>query len=262
MTPNDDQRERVGIRGEPAPFREAVVESVRHITPYMARVSLIGDALRDMEPPEPAASIRLLLPMPGSRELPELNWNGNEYRLEDGSRPVIRTFTPGSFDAGVGRLDIEVVLHEAGATSSWVRSVEPGAVAAVSGPGRGYSIDQDATAYVLAGDATALPAICQLIDATPADTPLRVIVEVDHEEARMELPFHPRLESHWVMRRPQQKPGAALLATIREADVAADATIWAAGEAEAMLAIRKYLLEERGFGRRRVTVSGYWKHGR
>ncbi len=262
MKPRDDPSRRAGIRREPPPFREVVVEAVRHLTPYMARVSVIGDSLKDMEPPEPAASIRLLLPMPGSQELPEINWNGNEYLLEDGSRPVIRTFTPGRFDAGVGRLEVEVVLHEAGATSSWVRSAEPGAVAAVSGPGRGYTVDRDATAYLLAGDTTALPAICQLIDVIPAATALLVTVEVEHEEAQMELPSHPRLECHWVIRRPRQQPGAALLAATRELHIAADATIWAAGEAGAMFDIRKHFLEERGFDRRRVTVRGYWKHGR
>jgi NADPH-dependent ferric siderophore reductase len=89
-----------------------------------------------------------------------------------------------------------------------------------------------------------------------------VIVEVDHAEARMELPFHPRLDCHWAIRRPQQKPGASLLKTIREVEIAAGATIWAAGEAGAMSDVRKYFLEERGFDRRRVTVRGYWKLGR
>lgn len=262
MKPEDDQSRRAGIRREPPPFREVAVETVRHLTPYMARVSLIGDSLGDMEPPEPAASIRLLLPMPGSEELPEIIWNGNEYLLEDGSRPIIRTFTPGEFNAGMGRLDIEVVLHEAGATSSWVSTAAPGAVAAVSGPGRGYSVDHDAAAYLLAGDTTALPAICQLIDVISADTALLVIVEVEHEEARIELPPHPKLEGHWVIRPPHQQPGAALLAATRELDIAADAMIWAAGEAGAMFDLRKYFLEERGFDRKRVTVRGYWKHGR
>ena len=262
VSPSDDRKKRAGIRREPAPFRKAAVDAVRLLTPHMARVTLIGDELKDMEPPEPAASIRLLLPTPGSRELPEINWNGNEFLLEDGSRPVIRTFTPGNFDAGGGRLDIDVVLHEAGATSAWVNSAEPGAVAAVSGPGRGYTVDQDATAYLLAGDATALPAICQLIDAIPADKALRMIVELDNEDARMELPPHSRLEHDWVVQRPQGKPGSALLPAIRDAGIGVGTTIWAAGEAGAMFNIRRYFLEERGFDRKRVTVRGYWKRGR
>ena len=262
MTPTDDRGERAGIRREPPPFRVAVVETVQYLTPYMARVSLIGDSLKDMESPDPAASIRLLLPMPGSSELPEISWNGNEYRLADGSRPVIRTFTPGTFDPGTGRLDIEVVLHDAGATSSWVSSAAPGSVAAVSGPGRGYIVDQDSSTYLLAGDATALPAICQLIEAISVETTLQVIVEVNDDTARMELPSHPTLDQRWVIQRPQEKPGSALLPAIRDAGITGDATIWAAGEAAAMHDIRNYFLEERGFDRRRVTVRGYWKHSR
>jgi NADPH-dependent ferric siderophore reductase len=262
VTPTDDCGERAGIRREPPPFRVAVVEAVQYLTPYMARVSLIGDPLKDMESPEPAASIRLLLPMPGSAELPEISWTGNEYRLADGGRPIIRTFTPGTFDAGAGRLDIEVVLHEAGATSSWVSSAAPGSVAAVSAPGRGYSVDHNASAYLLAGDATALPAVCQLVAAISVETTLRVIVEVNDDTARMELPSHPRLDHRWLIQRPQEKPGSALLPAIRDAGITGDATIWAAGEAAAMHDIRKYFLDERGFDRSRVTIHGYWKHGR
>jgi NADPH-dependent ferric siderophore reductase len=237
----------------------AAVEAVRLLTPHMARIGLRGDDLRTMSVPQPAGSVRLLMPFPGTAELPSLVWNGNAYRLDDGSRPLIRTFTPLHFDPAVGRLDLDVVLHATGATTAWIESAASGDPVAVSGPGRGYTIDAAAAAYLLAGDETALPAIRQIVAGLAARVKVRAVVEIGDPQARQELPDHPGLEVRWALRQPGAEPGAALLPAIRSGVIDAAGTAWAAGEAGAMFHVRQYLLDEAGLDRRRVTVRGYWK---
>ena len=83
------------------------------------RLVLGGSALSGFALPEPAASVRLLLPAPGSNELVMPMWNGNEFLLADGSRPAIRTLTPRRFDENELELDVEVVLHGTGIASQW-----------------------------------------------------------------------------------------------------------------------------------------------
>ncbi len=228
----------------------------------MVRVTFAGPELGGLQVDEPAASVRMLLPSPGTTELVMPAWNGNEFLLPDGRRPVIRTFTPLRVDPEALELDLEVVVHGSGAASEWVAAARPGAPAAISGPGRGYAIDPEAPAFLLAGDETAIPAITQLLDILPAAKPVQVFVEVAVPEARLALPDRPGTEVGWLDLPPGAPPGATLEAAVQGVDIAPGTRVWAAGEAAAVQRIRRHLFGERGLPRPQATVRGYWKHGR
>src|SRR5215207_1261663 len=161
----------VRSRREPPRFRRVAVRRVERLTARMIRVTLGGPDLEGLTVEQPAASVRLLFPSPGAQELVVPSWNGNEFLLADGRRPTIRTLTPRRVDAQALELDVEIVVHGGGVASEWAQAAEPGNPAAVSGPGRGYTIDRDAPAFLLAGDETAIPAISQLLEALPTLTP-------------------------------------------------------------------------------------------
>jgi NADPH-dependent ferric siderophore reductase len=228
----------------------------------------------------PAASVRLLLPSPRADELVIPVWNGNEFLLPDGRRPTIRTMTPRRIHPDTGELDLENVLHGHGhghghgpgdgpgpgdghgPAAAWAAAAKPGDPAAISGPGRGYTIDRDAPAFLLAGDETAIPAISQLLEALPAATPVQVHIEIARPDARLALPEHPRATIGWRELPPEATTGDALVAAIRGADIDPGAHVWVAGEAAAVQRIRRHLFEERGLPRSQATIRGYWKHGR
>jgi NADPH-dependent ferric siderophore reductase len=250
------------VRREPPPFRRVAVRRVEPLSPRMVRVTLTGAELDGWVLGEPAASVRLLLPSPGSSELVLPVWHGNEFLLPDGERATIRTLTPRRFDPEERELDVDIVLHDGvGAASSWASAATPGDEAAISGPARGYVIDPDAPAFILAGDETAIPAIGQLLEWLPARRPVRVLIEVSVPDARTAMPAHAEATVEW-LDQPGPPPGDALVAAVRDADVAAGTRIWAAGEAAAMHRIRRHLFEDRGMSRVQATVRGYWKHGR
>jgi NADPH-dependent ferric siderophore reductase len=137
-----------------------------------------------------------------------------------------------------------------------------GEPAAVSGPGRGYVVDQDAPAFLLAGDETAIPAIGQVLAALPREALVRVVVEVADASAEIDLPAHPGVSIRWVPLAPGKSPGDALFAEVRAADIPPGTRVWAAGEAAAMQRIRRHLFDERGVPRGNTSVRGYWKYGR
>ena len=258
---DEGRRALARIRREPPPFRTVTVRAVEELTPHKLRVTFGGDELEGLQVDEPAASVRLLVPLPGEAlEIP--TWNGNEFLLHDGSRPIIRTFTPLGLDVAALTLVVEAVKHPGGAVSAWAAAARAGATAAISGPGRGYAIDHEATAYLLAGDETALPAIGQLVEAIPAAIPIHVIVELVHPDAQLQLPKHPALTSEWVVRTDPELPGSALIPATRSASLAAGAKVWVAGEAAAMHQVRRHFFDDRRLARADVTVRGYWKHGR
>jgi len=255
------------LRREPPQFRSVSLVRREPITPRLVRCTFAGDDLAGFPTPDPAASVRVLFPAPGTTELVMPEWNGNEFLMpgSDGGtrlRPYLRTFTPRFTRADANELDVDVVLHGGGVASSWVEAAEPGAPAAISGPGRGYAVTSDAPPHLLAGDETAIPAMSQLLEALPASTPVVVHVEINDASARHDLPHHPSAEVHWHELPAGAPHGDTLVAAIEAASIDDDTRVWAAGEAAAMQRIRRHLLESREIPRPRTTIRGYWKHGR
>lgn len=248
-------------RREPPPFRPVVVHRVERLSPRMTRLTLAGPDLEGLAVEEPAASVRLLLPSPDG-ELVMPSWNGNEFLLPDGRRPPIRTFTPRRSDPEAQELDLEIVVHGHGVASEWAEAARPGETAAVSGPGRGYPIDRETPAFLLAGDETAIPAISQLLEALPGETPVRARLEVAVPAARLPLPPHPSADVEWFDLAPGASPGDALVAAVVGVDLAPGTKVWVAGEAAAVHRVRQHLFRERGLPRAQASVRGYWKHGR
>jgi NADPH-dependent ferric siderophore reductase len=214
----------------------------------MTRVILAGDELKGFAVDQPAASVRLLLPTGGELEIPV--WVGNEFLLSHGTRPIIRTFTPRRFDEDALELHLDVVLHGSGVASTWAETTQPGDSVAVSGPGRGYDIDPDATSFLLAGDETAIPAICQLLEHLP-DVPI--------PEAKVDL--HRDVDTTWHVATDTADAETQLSNAVRSTNLEPGIRVWAAGEAAAMQRIRKYLFREIDFARSHAHVRGYWKRG-
>ena len=250
------------MRREPPAFRQLTVAETARRTPHLVRVTLRGADLESFEPPDPAGSVRLLIPDELGAELVIPVWNGNAFFHRDGRRPVIRTLTPLRHDAAAGELDVDVVLHGAAPLSEWAVAVQPGDPAAVSGPGRGYTIDRETATYLLAGDESAIPAIGQLVEALPTTARTTVIVEVAHPDARVAFADHSNVDVQWVDLPAGSEPGAALVSAVLASDLTADTRVWAAGEAAAMQRIRRHLFTVVGMTRSQATVRGYWKHGR
>lgn len=230
-------------------------------SPHLERVTLTGPELQGLDAGLPGASVRLLLPDPGAATVELPTWNGNEFLREDGRRARIRTLTPLRFDAATLELDVEVVVHDDSPLSTWARTARPGTPAAVSGTGAGYDVDPTAEAFLVAGDESALPAISTLLEALPHAADVTVLVEVRSREAVVELPIHPRAEVRWCELAPGADPGDALIEAVVAAPLTDHTRVWAAGEAAAVLRIRRHLGEV-GIPRSHANVRGYWKAGR
>lgn len=262
MSDSDRNPATVRARREPPRFRRVTVLRTQQLSARMVRITFTGSDLEGLAVELPAASVRLLLPSPGTTELVIPTWNDNEFLLADGRRPALRTFTPGRVDAQNLELDLDVVLHGSGVSSTWAAAAKPGDAAAISGPGRGYAVDPAAPTFLLAGDESAIPAISQLLEVLPAETPVQVHIEVADPAARLALPDHPRMTVEWHDLPTDAAPGDALVTAVTGADFATGTRVWVAGEAAAVQRVRRHLFEERNVSRAHATVRGYWQRGR
>jgi NADPH-dependent ferric siderophore reductase len=246
-------------RRPPPPFRRATVTRIERITTRLIRVELTGAELREMAVPEPAGSVRLLLPTARGLVIPE--WTGNLFVLPDGTRATIRTLTPLGFDSARGTVALEIVDHGPGAATGWVRDAVEGDEVAVSGPARGWVPGPDDRRILLAGDETAIPALRQLLGAT-AGRHVTALVEVPVLDAMVELTAAGDATLEWLVTPAGTPPGQVLADTLAAHPLHDVDHVWAGGEAAAMQRIRRDLFEVRGLPRHRATVRGYWKFGR
>ncbi len=248
----------VPTRREPPAFRRVAVVAVKSVNPFMMNVIFQGAELAGFDCGLPASSMRLLIPDPGE-ELAIPVWNGNEFLKADDSRPTIRTLTPLRFDVDELELSGAIVLHGSSPLSDWAREVKVGDRVAIAGTGRGFAVPDGITNFLLAGDESAIPAIGILLSALPQSAAVRVILEINDSQAKVELPEHPGADITWHVRSVGAAHGSAMHAAIVENPPDRDHHVWAAGEASAVHRLRSYLFDDLGLGRSNATVRGYWK---
>jgi NADPH-dependent ferric siderophore reductase len=176
------------------------------------------------------------------------------FEGEDGEQ-VRRDYTPRRFDAQAGELTIEFALHGTGAASNWARRAQPGDAAVIGGPRGSMIIPPDVDWYLLAGDASALPAMRRRLEELPAGVRTIVVAAVD-EQDRVPFAGAAAAEVHWV------EDADALAGAVRALDLPpGEGFAWAAGEAAAMRALRHVLVAEKALPKEALRVSAYWKRG-
>lgn len=167
-----------------------------------------------------------------------------------------RDYTPRHFDAERRELTLVFALHEGGAASGWAHRARPGDTATIGGPRGSMIIPDDLDWYLLAGDATALPAMARRLEEHPAGTPTTVLLHTPHPQDADTLRGRDGLALQWL------PEAAGLEAAARYLELpAGQGFVWCAGEAAAMARLRDVWVNERGLPRSHVKVSAYWKPG-
>ncbi|GAA1352645.1 siderophore-interacting protein [Falsarthrobacter nasiphocae] len=252
----------------PKPQTRLTVLRTEALTPRLIRVWLGGPAFADFRPNTFTDMYVKLVFSPDGR-VPEGPINVAQARAElpAGEAPVTRTYTVRTVDEGRGELAIDVVTHgDRGIAGVWAQRARPGDALLLQGPGGAYAPDPDADWHVLAGDESALPAIASAIEALPSHARGVAVIEVESEDDDALPLAHPAgVEVTWVARNgagpdPMRLRGA-LEAALGGGWPSGVVHVFAHGERESVKALRT-LFREREVPRERLSISGYWAHGR
>lgn len=169
---------------------------------------------------------------------------------------VLRDFTPRAFDVSRRALTIEFALHDQGPASDWARQASPGQTMRVAGPRGSMIIPVDYHWHLLAGDASALPAIARRLEELPPGAHALVLAQVDDTLDRRALPTAASADVQWV------SSAGAWLAALRELRLpTGEGFAWCAGEAQVMKLARDIMIEHHGHPREALRVAAYWKAG-
>lgn len=195
-----------------------------------------------------------------------------------------------------------VLHGETGPASTWATHAKPGDQLQITAPNAAHTGDPGGYEWkppnglkrlLLIADETALPAVAGILEqlaALPEPPQTQAFIEVPHEGDQIPLASWPGLTVEW-MSRDENAPGALMVLAAERAalpltapargvpvlaDVDVDSVIlwdqaapqdsgfygWVAGEAAAVLAIRRLLIQERGIDRKALNLMGYWREGR
>lgn len=260
-----NQQQTAAIQRRRPPPMMVEVTRVDRLTPHMVRVVFAGEALAGFTTNGPAEHIKVFLPRPGQERpiLPEWGPSGPVF-AEGQERPLSRTYTPRLWDAGRQELSVDFLIHGHGPGSAWALEARPGQSVAVGGAGGPYPLDESAAWYLLAGDESAIPAIGTILDALPAATAAKVLVEVSGGSEEQPLSSAAGLDVRWLHRGPTDPSqiGRMLQSAILATDLpSGPGRAFVACEAEVMRDIKRHLLFERGLAREAVHCHAYWKLG-
>src|ERR1700723_1445843 len=152
---------------------QAVLTVLRReqLSPHTVRITAGGpgfEALRMNDFTDKYAKI--LFVDPGLGLTPPYALAARGEPLPPGQQPVTRTYTLRRADPQRQELTIDFVVHgDEGIAAPWAARAEPGDVLTMSGAGGAYRPDPGRDWHLLAGDESALPAICSALEALPGD---------------------------------------------------------------------------------------------
>ncbi|MGH8793532.1 MAG: siderophore-interacting protein [Stackebrandtia sp.] len=251
----------------PQPFYASVVNTTR-ISPHFVRVALGGPHMSGFARVGFDQWFRLFLPQPG-QALPHLPDLGGSAGLREAwlaapepIRPVIRNYTVRRHRPHDGEIDVDFVVHgDEGPASAWVQRAEPGDVVGLYDQGAMFAPRVEADWFLLVCDETGLPAVAGVMDGLEGDRrPVAAFVDVPSPADQQELPFGREWSTQWSHPDVGVPDDARLLEAVREAKFRAGTPqAFVVGESSMVRAVRRHLVDERGFAKDQITFCGYWR---
>jgi NADPH-dependent ferric siderophore reductase len=249
------------------PARPQAVLTVQHrerLSPHTVRITAGGpgfDALRMNEFTDKYAKIIFADPDLGLT--PPYDLAALRELLPPDRLPVTRTYTLRRADVQRQELAIDFVVHgDEGIAAPWAAHAEPGDILTLSGAGGAYRPDPGCDWHLLAGDESALPAICSALEALPGDARGIAYLETCDPGEYLDATPPSGIEVVWLHRpEPGGQPQLIADALLAGPWLSGRADVFAHGERESMKAIRSALKARMGDGDQ-LSLSGYWASGR
>jgi NADPH-dependent ferric siderophore reductase len=202
------------------PF-DVTVARIQQLTDTFVRVTFTGPLLHEFGTAGLDQRVKLVFPLPavGIASFPEdETWYDVWRSLPDERRNPIRTYTVRAVRPAVQEIDIDFVAHgDTGPASRWVRRAAVGDELTIVGPdakGENPSIGIEwrpgsARNILIAGDETAVPAVCAILAALPRNAQGCAFLEVPYAGDVMETGAPDGVQVTWLAREPDTGLGGA-----------------------------------------------------
>jgi NADPH-dependent ferric siderophore reductase len=233
------------------------VKKAYYLTPNMIRVTFAGPELEGFPTNCEGGNCKLMLPLPKETKAEFIN------RLENGERPVRRTYTVRHYRQDVQELDIDFVAHgDNGPASSWAMNAKEGSFLGFAGPSGPKVTHFEADWYLVAADPSAIPVAAATLEAMPRDAKGLALFEVTSLEDKQDINAPHGIDIHWVEHSNPNENSIAQENFIRSLDwPEGRIQTCIAGESHVIRSLRAFLQNEKQVAKKDLYISGYWKIG-
>lgn len=240
------------------------VVRIERITPNMVRITVAAEALRQFDVKGDDQWMRIFLPREGQHEprLPTTEqWWPEICAMPEPIAPIVRNYTVRRVRPASAELDIDIVRHgDIGPATRWAGRARVGDRIGILDQSTTYAPPPDAPWRLLLGDESALPAIGSIVEGLPAGIPAVALVEIPSPPDMQELHTAADLTVHWLPRRPEERAGSRLLATLPDASLPRGCPyVFLSGEQRLVRNVRRHLTGERGYARAAICFMSYWR---
>lgn len=218
-------------------LRELTVSRIDRLGDGFVAITFTGEALADFTSLSFDDHVKFMVP--------DTDAEGEQVR---------RDYTPRRFSREALELTIEFALHGDGKASDWARNAVVGQRALVGGPKGSMIVPLELDWHLLAGDATALPAIARRLEELPGGSRAIVFVHAEPADRRV-FAGGAEVDLRWF-----DTPEALVADLEALALPPGRGFAWGGGEASMMARVRQ-VLNDKGVPREATRVSAYWKQG-
>lgn len=249
------------------------VRGTERLSPHFARVTVGGGSIEHFVPRGYDQWFRLFIPRSDDTALDRLPDKVSTIgylkylRINADIRPELRNYTvrdhrPDGVDGP--EIDIDFVLHgsaadgTAGPGATFAETCEPGDWIGIVDEGLVFDAAVGTQDLVLATDETGVPGTAGILRDLPSDATGVAVLEVPSEDDVLGLEGPDGVEQRWIVRGPDDRPGAQALAEVQTLPVSADTHGYAVGESSLATGVRRHLAGA-GVPKDRINFCGYWK---
>lgn len=231
------------------------------ITPRVRRITLGGAGLGRFPTVGADEFVSLLLPPAGRSDLtvgPGFEW-ADVRAMPRSERPRGAYYSVRHHRPADHELDLDIVIHDGGAASTWAADAGPGDPAALWGPRVLFRPPDDTAWLLLLADDTGVPAMLSILEHLVSPVPVVAIAEVATagEVRAVELP--PTVDLRWLCRDDLGPTTCQVVRTLRRPDGPGYA--WGGGEHTWTRELDRLLALQHDMGDEQRSLTSYWRRG-